>query len=92
LRALSERHARKLTPSEQIELDSFENVPNRLKKFDSFFHRLTIEDQFLLLLKDKYGIPMAEIATALGTPEASLKLRRAQALRALDDWLWEQPS
>lgn len=92
LRAQAERHGRKLTPSEQIELDSLLDAPGRLKKFDSFFHRLSLEDQFLLLLKDKYGIPMAEIASALGLPEGSLKLRRAQALRAMEDWLWGQNS
>jgi DNA-directed RNA polymerase specialized sigma24 family protein len=90
LRDLSERYGRKLTPAEQIELDSIENAPGRIKKFDSFFHRLNLEDQLLLLLKDKYGIPMAEISTALGAPEGSLKLRRAQALRAMEDWLWGQ--
>jgi DNA-directed RNA polymerase specialized sigma24 family protein len=90
IRALSDRHGRKLTPSEQIELDSIENASGRIKKFDSFFHRLNLEDQLLLVLKDKYGIPMAEIATALGVPEGSLKLRRAQALRAMEDWLWGQ--
>jgi DNA-directed RNA polymerase specialized sigma24 family protein len=90
LRGLSDRHARKLTPSEQIELDSIEDASGRIKKFDSFFHRLSLEDQLLMLLKDKYGIPMAEIATALGSPEGSLKLRRAQALRAMEDWLWGQ--
>ena len=89
LRTLEEHHARKLTPSEQIELDSSQSSQSRLKKFDSFFHRLGLEEQFLLLLKDKYGIPLAEIATALGYPEGSLKIRRAQALRALEDWLWE---
>jgi DNA-directed RNA polymerase specialized sigma24 family protein len=88
LRTLSDRHARKLTPSEQIELDSIDDANGRIKKFNSFFHRLSLEDQLLMLLKDKYGIPMAEIATALGAPEGSLKLRRAQALRAMEDWLW----
>jgi len=90
IRALADRHGRKLTPSEQIELDSIENASGRIKKFDSFFHRLSLDDQLLLVLKDKYGIPMAEIASALGVPEGSLKLRRAQALRAMEDWLWGQ--
>jgi DNA-directed RNA polymerase specialized sigma24 family protein len=88
LRSVFELRARKLTPSEQIELDSIDSAQGRLKKFDSFFHRLGIEDQLLILLKDKYGIPMPEIATALGVPENSLKLRRAQALRAMEDWIW----
>jgi DNA-directed RNA polymerase specialized sigma24 family protein len=86
---LSERHGRKLTSSEQIQLDSAQNVALRLKQFDSYFHRLVTEDQLLMLLRDKYAIPYAEIASALGAPEANLKIRRAQALRSLEEWLWD---
>ena len=90
LRTLSDRYARKLTPPEQIELDAVESVTHRLKQFDSFFHRLSVEDQMLLLLRDEYGVPFPEIATAMGAPEGSLKTRRSQALRTLEDWLWER--
>jgi DNA-directed RNA polymerase specialized sigma24 family protein len=87
---LSSRHGRRLTSSEQIQLDSTQNVSSRLKQFDSYFHRLLTEDQMLLLLRDKYGLPYPEIASALGLPEGTLKVRRAQALRALEEWLWDQ--
>ena len=89
---LSERHGRRLTSSEQIQLDATENVPSRLKQFDSYFHRLVTEDQILLLLRDKYGLPYPEIAAALGLPEGTLKIRRTQALRNLEEWLWDQTS
>ena len=87
---LSERHGRRLTSSEQIQLDATENVPSRLKQFDSYFHRLVTEDQILLLLRDKYGLPYPEIASALGMPEGTLKTRRTQALRNLEEWLWDR--
>lgn len=79
---------RKVSAEEQIILDANENLALRLKQFNSYFHRLKPEDQILLLLKDKYGIPYPEIAIAMGIPEGSLKVRRQQALRALEEWLW----
>src|ERR1700679_1771841 len=47
------RQSRKVTASEQIEMDSSQTVAARLKQFDMFFHRLSTEDQVLLLLRDK---------------------------------------
>lgn len=88
LRKLSVRYGRRLTPSEQIELDATQVIGHRLKQFDAYFHRLTTEEKLALLLRDKYGIPMREIASATGTPEGTLKIRRQQALRTLEDWLW----
>jgi DNA-directed RNA polymerase specialized sigma24 family protein len=88
LRDFSQRHARKVTASEQIEMDSSQTVALRLTQFDRYFHRLGYDEQILLLLRDKYGIPFGEIASAMGTPEASLKLKRQHALRTLEDWLW----
>lgn len=85
---LAARHGRRLSSSEQIQLDSAQNVTLRLKQFDSYFHRLVTEDQLLMLLRDKYGMPYNEIASALGVPESNLKVRRAQALRSLEEWLW----
>jgi DNA-directed RNA polymerase specialized sigma24 family protein len=86
---LSARHGRRLTSSEQIQLDSAHGVTSRLKQFDSYFHRLVTEDQILMILRDKYGMPYPEIASALGVPESNLKVRRAQALRSLEEWLWD---
>lgn len=89
LRQLSSRHRPRMTPAEQIELDSTSDLGFRLKHFDHYFHRLPTEDQLLLLLKDKYGLPYPEIAIATGTPEGSLKIRRQQALGTLEEWLWD---
>lgn len=86
------RMARRLTAPEQIKLDSGASAGSRLKHFESYFHRLHVEDQILLLLKDKYGLPYPEIATVLGAPEGSLKVRRQQALRALEEWIWDNAS
>lgn len=61
----------------------------RLKGFPAFFRRLRIEDQILLLLRDRHGLDFDEIATALEQPAESLKLRRQQAYRALEEWIWE---
>ena len=88
LTRLSATQGRRLTPSEQIMLDSTFKVDARLKQFDSYFHRLSTAEQLLLLLRDKYGIPYPEIAAATGLPEDSLKMRRQQALRTLEEWLW----
>ncbi len=78
----------KTSPLEQIKLDGSKNVSIRLDNFNSYFHRLMPEDQILLLLKDKYGFPDTEISTVMSTPVGSLKIRRQQALRALEEWLW----
>jgi DNA-directed RNA polymerase specialized sigma24 family protein len=71
------------------QVDPGQGASQRLKNFPLFFHRITIEDQILLILKDKYGIPYSEIAAALAVPEATLKVRRQYALRALEEWVWE---
>lgn len=78
-----------VSPEEQIRLDASDDVAVRLKHFHSYFHRLRPEDQILLLLKDKYQISYSEIASALQIPEGSLKIKRQQALRALEEWLWK---
>ncbi len=88
LRKDAARLGRRLTPSEQIELDSEQGASTRLHRFDRYFHRLNPEDQLLLLLRDKYGIPYVEISSAMGAPDGSLKVRRQHALRALEDWIW----
>jgi DNA-directed RNA polymerase specialized sigma24 family protein len=88
LQTFAQRHGRRLTPSEQIMLDANSDLKARFQRFDAYFHRLGVEDQILLLLRDKYGMPYTEISTALGTPEGSLKVRRQQALRTLGEWLY----
>jgi len=88
LLAIYHQSGHRVSADEQIKLDATLNVSTRLKQFSTYFHRLLPEDQILLLLKDKYGIPLSEISAALGAPEGSLKIRRLQALRTLEDWLW----
>ena len=90
LRSQARKHGRRLTPSEQIMLDATLKTDVRLKQFDSYFHRLSSDDQMLLLLRDKYGLPYNEIAAAMQLPEGSLKVKRQQALRTLEDWVWNQ--
>jgi DNA-directed RNA polymerase specialized sigma24 family protein len=92
LKQLSVQHARKVTASEQMELDAAPNVAIRLKKFGTYFHRLNAEQQIILLLKDKYGLPYIEVSNATGLPEGTLKGIRGQALRALEAWLWDDES
>ncbi len=87
LRDVSREHARKITASEQLQQDA-DRSADRLKQFDFYFHRLPVNDQMVLLLRDKYGLPYPEIAAVLSSPEGSLKIRRQQALRTLEDWIW----
>ncbi|MCM2276583.1 MAG: hypothetical protein NDJ89_00725 [Oligoflexia bacterium] len=89
LRPLASRLSRTLTAAEQIQLDAAPDLAFRFNQFNAYFHRLSVEDQLLLLLKDKYGIPLPEVAIALDCPEESLKIRRQLALRALEEWLWD---
>lgn len=88
LLSLSRQQGQHVPLEDQIKLDASDQVSARLKQFNVYFRRLMPEDQILLLLRDKYGIPYGEIATAMATPEGSLKIRRQQALRALEEWLW----
>lgn len=88
LRGMKRRSPRFLTPAEQVMLDSNPEPKARLRFFDSYFHRLPIEAQLLLLLKDKYGVPLSEVAAILEIPEGSARLQRLQALRLLESWIW----
>jgi len=88
LKKIAKKAPRSLTPAEQVMLDSNPDPKARLRHFDSYFHRLPIESQFLIILKDKYGIPIGEIASILEAPEPSLKLQRSQSLRLLESWIW----
>lgn len=91
LLSLCQKHGRRVSAQDQIELDANEDIENRLKQFEKFFHRLLPEDKILLILKDKYKIPFQEISSAMITPVGSLKMRRQQALRTLEEWLWTNP-
>ena len=84
------RLGRTLSPSEQVMLDANLNIPARLKQFESYVHKLQIQDQILLLLREKYGLPYSEIAAALRIPEGSLRVKHQQALKSLEEWLWDR--
>lgn len=88
LRGMKRKSPRFLTPAEQVMLDSNPEPKARLRFFDSYFHRLPIESQLLLVLRDKYGIPLSEVASVLELPEASARLQRLQALRLLESWIY----
>ena len=85
-----EKHGRALSPSEQVMLDANLNIPARLRQFDSYLHKLGVLDQILLLLRDKYGLPYDEVAATLRMPEGSLRIKHQQALRSLEEWLWDR--
>jgi DNA-directed RNA polymerase specialized sigma24 family protein len=70
-------------------LEADQSPEARLSQLGAYLKRLDLEDRLLVLLRDKYGLPYNEIAMALELPEDSLKLRRGQALRTLQDWVWE---
>jgi DNA-directed RNA polymerase specialized sigma24 family protein len=89
LRSLTVRSQQQLTSSEQVELDAQTDIPSKFQRFDRYFRRLMIEDQILLLFRDKYGLQYPEIASAMTAPEGSLKVRRQQAIRTLEEWLWD---
>jgi DNA-directed RNA polymerase specialized sigma24 family protein len=88
LRGMKRRSPRLLTPAEQVMLDSNPEPRARLRYFDSYFHRLPIDSQCLLILRDKYGIPISEVAAVLELPEASTRLQRLQALRLIESWIY----
>ncbi len=88
LRGMKKRSPRLLTPAEQVMLDSNPDPKARIRFFDSYFHRLPIESQLILLLRDKYGIPISEVASILELPEASARLQRLQGLRSLESWIY----
>ena len=88
LRGMRQKSSRFLTPAEQVMLDSNPEPRARLRFFDSYFHRLPVDSQLLLVLRDKYGIPLSEVAAVLELPEASARLQRLQALRLLESWIY----
>ncbi len=91
-RKLEPKIGRRLSAPERMMLDGIEKPADRLKQLESFFHRLDLESQALLLLRDKYHLELPEISLALGTPVASLKIQRKLAYSLLEDWIWgERP-
>ena len=90
IKNFSEKHHLQQSNEERLQTDTGMPTSARLKNFESYFQRLHTDDQILFLLKDKYGLTYSEIATTMGIPENSLKMRRQQALRTLEEWLWDK--
>lgn len=86
LKKLAHKHSRELSTAEKIMLDANLSEKDRLTYFESYFHRLTLEQQMLLLLHYKYKFSLDEIGTALGISVDSLTLRLEQAIRQMQDW------
>lgn len=89
LRKVAHRYGRKLSASERMMLDASLDVEGRIRQFDSYFHRLETDDQILLLLRDKYAMSFTEIAAIMQMPEGSLQIKRQQAMRVLEEMLWQ---
>lgn len=79
---------KRLSPSEQVMLDSSSDPARKLESLGMYFHRLAAQEKITLLLRDKYGIGYSEIAAIMGIPEGSLKILRQQGLQALEGWIW----
>lgn len=83
----SEARLRRTSSTSQLE--SGMTTEEKFENFSYFFHRLSLDDQILLILHDRHSVPLSEIAIALGIPENSIKIRRQQALRTLEEWIWD---
>lgn len=89
IKNFADKHLLQPSNEERLQIDTGMPTAARLKHFESYLQRLPTDDQVLLLLRDKYGLTYAEIATTMGIPEQSLRMRRQQALRTLEEWLWD---
>ena len=76
---------------EQFQLDSEVQLEKRLDHFFYYFHRLPVESQILLFLKDKHQVSYPDLSMALNIPEGSLRLQYQQSLSLLEGWLWKTP-
>ncbi len=85
----SRAHPPKHDPIQESFLESLNDVKEKLPHLKQYLMRLPVENRLLIVLKDRFEIPMAEISLALGIGEDSLKLARAQTLQRINDWLWE---
>ena len=66
------------------------NIPpeKRLESVIEYLDSIPKLDRFLFILHDKFHFQYDEIAAILGTPIDSLRLRRMQILRRLEDKIW----
>ncbi len=88
LTSMSRQYGRQLTSAEQVMLDSTPDLKERLNQLEYYLHRLPVQDQLILLFIDRYQLSYADAASALNLPEDSLRLRRFQVIRMLEEWIW----
>ncbi|MBL7716060.1 MAG: hypothetical protein JNL01_11400 [Bdellovibrionales bacterium] len=89
LMEMAPRYGRTLSSAERMMLDGSFDAEGRIRQIDSYFHRLNHEDQILLILRDKYELSFEDVSACMNLPVGSLKLKRAQALKALDEMIWD---
>lgn len=58
--------------------------------FEFFFSLLSLEDQLLLLLKNKFKIPFSEISSAFLISEDSIKVKYQLALHTIEERMWSK--
>lgn len=85
-RSKTENEAHKQHPSQQ---HLFPQKPQQ-QQFEMIFKKLPRLDQLMFLLKEKHKIPIFEISGALDLPTETIKTKRQQALRTIEDWIWNQ--
>lgn len=73
---------------QQTQLDTSLKNADPITHFQLHFNRLPPDDQLLLLLKDKLQISYSDISMALDIPQGSLKVKRQQAIKTLEEWIW----
>jgi hypothetical protein len=66
------------------------SLDERLDHFHAIFAELSFEDKSLLLLWDLLQVSPEEISTIFHSPQDSLKLKRHQTLRKLEDLIWQE--
>ncbi len=67
-----------------------ETTPSqKLRNIWPLLSELAWEDRFILTLRDKHQIPLAELSAITSLPERALALKRGTALRNLEARVWE---
>lgn len=69
-------------------LQNLETPDDRIKHISIFLKRLSPQDYFLVLCHLKHGISLQELAGVFNKPERTLSFQYAQAMQALEEWIW----
>ncbi len=91
IRASYERRSKKSPPIASTAWDQDLLLEAKLQRLSKYLQRLPLEDQCLLLLKEKHQLPFEEIALILDLTPDALKFKRQQALKTLEEWIWNSP-